>query len=809
MGANKMADTIKCVVCGQVNPADQEFCQNCQSRLQALTGPLKGEDAPLHPGQIPTKKVTAELEPLLPQWLRHARQQARQTAEEEAAQEPKTSPAHGPDLLAGLSSQGGDEDEETPEWLTNITGLPSKKKKTESEDVHTKWVELGHDEPSQSAAPQTRDSQERLEPSWAAPQETPPARDDLGDWFNQAASLDQGTAPVQPPPGPSQPAADEGVGWFRNLETDASALQQPTPEEQAPVLRDEAPEWLKNLDAGRPAEPVPTVQPSVPPVDSPDWLKNLDNSSASGVQPPASTQANVPDWLKSFGDSSAGSGAPPSADATPDWLKTAASSGEEPPALQSQPGFEQAPAQGATPDWLSSLKPVEPEPSAPAFTAQDAVPGPASASAAFTEDATSGNDVDAIFASMQMPDWLSDVAPSNRALTEENLPPAAQQKEEDIRPAELPSWVQAMRPVESAMPDSSARPADAALETLGPLAGLQGVLPAVPGAVGASSRPKSHSIKLIASEEQQSHAALLEQILAAETAPVPMKAGSVLTTQRTLRWVITGLLGFVLSGVLFAGTQVFPLPNEAPIETNAAMDVTDVLPEGAPVLVVFDYEPSTVGELEATGASLMDHLLLLKHPRLALISTSPTGPALAERFMSVTLADRGYQRDLQYVDLGYLPGGLAGVHDFAVDPVSAIPLGAGAVPAWQSVVMQGVTRLSDFAAIIVLTDSAEGGRVWIEQAGLARGSAALVMVSSAQAGPMLLPYVDSGQVNGLIAGINGAAGAEQRNSGLPGFVRRYWDAYSVGLLLAAAMMLLGGLWNFVAGLQNRGAPEAK
>ena len=78
-----MAEPIICPVCGEANPADMEFCQNCQSRLLPLTGPLKGEDAPLHPGQAPTKKVTSELEPILPEWLREARKQARQSAQDE------------------------------------------------------------------------------------------------------------------------------------------------------------------------------------------------------------------------------------------------------------------------------------------------------------------------------------------------------------------------------------------------------------------------------------------------------------------------------------------------------------------------------------------------------------------------------------------------------------------------------------------------------------------------------------------------------------------------------------------------------
>ncbi len=289
-----------------------------------------------------------------------------------------------------------------------------------------------------------------------------------------------------------------------------------------------------------------------------------------------------------------------------------------------------------------------------------------------------------------------------------------------------------------------------------------------------------------------------------------MKADSLPRSQRVLRWALSALLIIILGGVIFGRSQIFPLPAQVPNETNSAIQAVEAIPADAPVLVVFDYEPATVGEMEASAASLMDHLLLLKHPRLALISTSPTGAALAEQFMSVTLVTHKdvYQPGVKYVDLGYLPGGLAGVFDFSQNPTTVMPLDADSNEVWSSPVMQGVTHLSDFAAIIVLTDSVEAGRVWIEQTALARGNASLILVSSAQAGPMFLPYADSGQVKGLIAGLNGAAGAEQANNGQPGFVRRYWDAYSLGLLLAVAIMLIGGLWNFWLGIQDRREHEA-
>jgi hypothetical protein len=161
------------------------------------------------------------------------------------------------------------------------------------------------------------------------------------------------------------------------------------------------------------------------------------------------------------------------------------------------------------------------------------------------------------------------------------------------------------------------------------------------------------------------------------------------------------------------------------------------------------------------------------------------------------------------------------VYDFAQNPTAVMPLSADSSEAWSSQVLQGVAHFSDFASVIVLTDSVESGRVWIEQTASARGKTPLLLISSAQAGPMFLPYADSGQVNGLIAGLYGAAGAEQANGGLPsiagakqpngapiGFVRRYWDAYSLGLLLATALMFLGGLWNFWLGVQDRRDREA-
>jgi hypothetical protein len=419
------------------------------------------------------------------------------------------------------------------------------------------------------------------------------------------------------------------------------------------------------------------------------------------------------------------------------------------------------------------------------------------------EGALSSQDADVLFT--EMPDWLSSIG------TGEPAAPASDGTQA-ITPGELPSWVQAMRPTESSPMEIAQIPTgDQTLETRGALAGLPGVLPAVPG-MGPSSKPKAYSIKLQASEEQQAHAALLEQILAAETAPEPIASFAPLATSRLLRWALTAVLFGFISGVLMLRTQFFAVPTvpmDQPNEIGGALNAANAIPESAPVLVVIDYEPALAGEMEAAAAPLLDHAIILRHPSLTFISTSPTGALLAEHLISGPLKERGYQRGNQYVNLGYLPGGLTGVRAFAQNPPATVPLTVDFSPAWQTLPLQRVSSLAQFAAMVVITDNAESARTWIEQTTPWRGAVPVIMVASAQSAPMIRPYYDSHQVNGMVSGLYGGVIFEQSNAGLPGTARKYWDAFSLGMLLAMVLVLGGGFWNLALGLRDRVTAEGK
>jgi hypothetical protein len=575
---------------------------------------------------------------------------------------------------------------------------------------------------------------------------------------------------------------------------------------------EDLPSWLDSVDQNKGAAPAAFVEPAAVESDAgissagtPDWLKGLepapsaddqsDDGWLKGLQGDAASQpsfeqpAETPAEETFEGDVAFGE--------IPSWLKAAAPQSS----IFSEPAPEQTESfQSDTPDWLSAFKSVDSssQPATP-FAADTLSNGQAGLNAdvpAFTPDAFESGSGNALFT--EMPDWLSNAAGETPLSTTEPAANAA----DSIAPGQLPSWVQAMRPTDtSSAGRSGPLSADSTMESRGALAGLQGVLPAVPGYV-PTSKPRAYSIKLQSTNEQQAHALLLEQILAAEAEPQPIASFSPLAASPSLRWFLALAFLVVLPAVLFLRTQIFTMPFIAVDPANprlnalsGALFVAQNVAESAPVLVVMDYQPATAGELEVASAPMFDQMDLLRHPKLVFISTNEMGTILTERFMSQPSMKDRYRGEGQFSNLGYLPGGEMGIRAFVQNPLQTMPSG--------SAVLQQNISITQFVAVIVMTDNASSARTWVEQLTAAQYPAPVVFISSAQAAPMLQPYYETGQVDGIVNGLQGGAVFEQNNVNRPGTARSYWDAYSLGTLLAVAMITLGGMWNLFAGLRNR------
>jgi hypothetical protein len=800
---------ILCPVCSRPNPEDQETCQFCGATLIPPAGvPQSGssiragdtpvvkqtsefekvklpDDSPIHAGETPVPRDTGELEQALPTWLRSLREKG----ELPEAESPADASAAAGLSVASPASQPPDTSGESLDWLAGLG-------QEEEEEQIPDWL-AGLRSSAEPAAPEAAQPAETDQPEGDWTSGAPSGEEALPEWFTR---FDQQAKPAEAeasipaqtaPPAEGQPA-DEALP-AESLPAWLDALQAEADETPEAAMQEETHDWLtgapSGIEGGASTESMP----------EPDWLKNLGQESAAPQAEPsqAAPESEMPDWLAALGaESAAGSEAgagkvfseelpaeEPVRAEIPEWL-AGFQLGESVPQTDEQAGADEQSAEASSgalaepvPDWLAGLQKAVPSGGVPALMEGGEIeaqpPVPQESPETF---------------SLETPDWLARLRPE-RSVETADAEPAEGAQPDNLEMAELPSWVQAMKPVEAVVSDAkSAAPEQAGVsESSGPLAGLRGVLPGG-AAILASHKPPAYSIKLQVTETQHKYAQQLEKMILEEGKPKGPKPEPV-PSSRLWRWAISIILILAVFLPLAAGSQFAPDLALFPSEWERTYTLLDSLPGNAAVLVVFDYDPALSSELQAAAAPVIDRIL--SHgARLTLLSTSPTGPALAAQFLQSTQAAH-LEAGMQYANLGYLPGGPSAIYYFAADPRAAVPQTVDGNDAWSLPSLQGVGGLSDFDALLVITDNADTARAWVEQTQNSIGDTAVVMIISAQAEPMVRPYYDSGQVDGMVTGLVGGKTYEQ-SFGTSGLARRYWDSFGTGTLAAVFLILVGG-----------------
>jgi hypothetical protein len=623
-------------------------------------------------------------------------------------------------------------------------------------------------------------------------------------------------------------SSDDFLGYTSKPEQEVPPSKPPAPPETSPGFEEgKDPDWLQRVRSRQQADSQPSkdiflpdeeqsegaeVFSSQPPArpteerDLPDWLSRLAPPEPVAEEPAEST----PDWLTQPEAERTPEPLTPG-DSVPDWLSRLGAQDQEDirwPDSSETAEQQVTPSAGeeSTPEWLSKLEAGSPDQAAsgvPAFVFDDAGELPAGSEEERGKPPAESNLEEASLPSLStLPDWIAQV--SEEGESEEGAP--AEQVEPGLAPAQLPNWLEAMRPVETAAPMAPAgEDLGTQVEKVGPLAGLHGVIPAEP-VIGHLRKPPAYSVKLQVSESQHRNTVLLQKLLELEGQAKPLPSRPAFTSQAVLRLVIAVALFLAVLVPLWLNSQGMPLPDPAYvpdgiIETNALINT---LSNNEPVLVAVDYEPGLSAEMDALAFPIVNGIAS-RGASLALVSTNSTGPMLAERLMGWLNLSRGANR-ISYANLGYIAGGPAGLWSFAQSPRQILPydLGGSTQPAradlWTNGPLAGVQSVADFAMLLVITENADTARDWIEQVQpfMQSGNVPVLMVVSAQAEPMIRPYFEgsSGQVHGLVAGLNGGA-AFEKLTGQAGPARSYWDAFGAGLLVAESLILVGGLINIV------------
>jgi len=376
--------------------------------------------------------------------------------------------------------------------------------------------------------------------------------------------------------------------------------------------------------------------------------------------------------------------------------------------------------------------------------------------------------------------------------------------EDEITPGELPGWVEAMRPVVESTDATGLSGDEEYIENYGPLAGIPSVLPAEAEVALDPDQVSRKPLGLAVTKTQQEYVNLLKKLLGEEKKAKAIKKTAPVQTQRILRWLIAIILIVSTTGtIIFGGPSQVQLPSQAQINISswgALYNQIERLQNGEPVLIAFDYQPAATGELRTAAAGVVDHLME-RGTYLSFVSTQPTGPVLAEHFLSTTQERHNYTHNQQYINLGYLPGESAGLLSFVIAPKKIIPLAFDGSNAWESPPLVTVEKIADFEMILVITDDPNTAKIWIEQVGNNLKDTPLNMVVSAQVEPLIQPYFRSSPqlLSGYVSGIIDSMSYETRLNH-PNLANTVWLPFNIGIIITVATIFIGGLANGVLSL---------
>jgi hypothetical protein len=218
----------------------------------------------------------------------------------------------------------------------------------------------------------------------------------------------------------------------------------------------------------------------------------------------------------------------------------------------------------------------------------------------------------------------------------------------------------------------------------------------------------------------------------------------------------------------------------------------DVQPADSVALVSFDYTPATDGEMRPLAQAIISRLRG-QGMRVIAVSLNPEGATLAQQTLDEVLTQRDETYGEHVINLGFVPGQINGIRALTSKPQFLITRDdfKTGVPLDQFENWQDVDDFGQVNLVVILPDDATTARWWIEQLSVANQTEQyLLAATSATVGPFMQPYADSGQLDGLISGITGAAAIEATRNNF-GLARQMLDSQSIAHLIIIILIAAG------------------
>lgn len=218
------------------------------------------------------------------------------------------------------------------------------------------------------------------------------------------------------------------------------------------------------------------------------------------------------------------------------------------------------------------------------------------------------------------------------------------------------------------------------------------------------------------------------------------------------RWIF--LLMMLSVGIPILAQKTFP---EKPTQlVRNVFDSIENLPDGSPVLLAFDYDPASEGELGPMATSFVRHCAEKRH-KMFFIALWPVGTRMIEDQIERTIKkyypDLEYGRD--YVNLGYKPGNEGVLKVIGTDLKKLFTTDYYGRPINEIEMTRPIKSVQDMKLILNVSAGYPGTKEWVQYIATPYKIAICGGCTGVQA-PLLYPYIPN-QLPGLLGAIKGAA----------------------------------------------------
>ena len=252
------------------------------------------------------------------------------------------------------------------------------------------------------------------------------------------------------------------------------------------------------------------------------------------------------------------------------------------------------------------------------------------------------------------------------------------------------------------------------------------------------------------------------------------------------------------------------LPIRPTPESQIVFDEINKLNAGDKMLLSFEYSPSTKPEIHPMAIAILKHLYA-KNIQVYGFALWPDGNFMSTEAFSEVSDDYDKKYGVDYVNLGYKPGGEAVIKGIASDIRTLYPVDLQGTSINDIPMMKDVVNIEDFDFVFSLSAGYPGSKEWVQYAcdpnniPLSTGCTSIQVTD-------IMPYVENDQIRGILAGMPGAAEYESLVEAelekmeiavKPGEASGMMAAQSIAHVVIVLFIIFGNISYFITRKKNR------